>query len=306
VTARGEAPPPAPLFLVGAPRSGTTLLYKALCLHPEVAWISNWARRAPGVPALALFNRVPPRLPQARRTAWFGPGAADAYAYNRRRPVWERLFPAPVEGEPIYRHCGVGEDGQGPPDPRVAARLRRCLADLQRFAGGSLLISKRIANNRRIPLLAAAFPEARFVHLIRDGRAVAFSLSRVDWWQDEVVWWYGDTPRRWTDEGGNPWELCARHWLRELAAIDEGLQAVPAGQRLEIRYEDLVEAPVAGVRRVAAFAGLAEDPGWTAELGRLRYPNRNEAWRDKLPADVRALIEDLQLVELRRLGHVGS
>jgi hypothetical protein len=187
----------------------------------------------------------------------------------------------------------------------VAARLRRSFAAVQRFAGGSLLVSKRIANNRRIGLLAAVFPEARFVHLIRDGRAVAFSLSRVDWWQDDVVWWYGDTPRRWTDEGRDPWELCARHWVRELAAIEQGLRVVPGPQRLEIRYEELVEGPIAGVRRVAAFAGLAEDPGWTDELSRLGYPNRNEAWRDKLPEDVRARIEELQLVELRRLGLVG-
>ncbi|MBV9253816.1 MAG: sulfotransferase, partial [Actinobacteria bacterium] len=36
-----------PLFLVGAPRSGTSLLYKALCLHPDAAYISNWVNRFP-------------------------------------------------------------------------------------------------------------------------------------------------------------------------------------------------------------------------------------------------------------------
>ena len=44
---------------------------------------------------------------------------------------------------------------------------------------------------------------------------------------------------------------------------------------------------------------------WAEELARLRYPNRNEAWREKLPADVSARIERLQLGDLRRLGHVG-
>jgi len=61
--------PAAPLFLVGVPRSGTTLLYKLLCLHPEVAYISHWMRIAPGVPALALVNRLTftiPRHPQDR------------------------------------------------------------------------------------------------------------------------------------------------------------------------------------------------------------------------------------------------
>jgi hypothetical protein len=300
----GGAAATGPLFLVGAPRSGTTLLYKALCLHPHVAYISNWTRRVPALPVLAVLNRIPPHLPRTRRAVWFGPTATDAYAYGRRRLLWERLFPAPVEGEPVYRHCGVGQDQDGPPDQHQVACLRRSFAALQRFAGGALLVSKRIANNRRIPLLAAAFPDARFVHLIRDGRAVAYSLSRVDWWEHDVVWWYGGTPRRWRDEGGDPWELCARHWVRELAAIEEGLQAVAPDQRLEVRYEELVDRPGATVERVAAFAGLPDHAGWSEELGGVRYPNRNEAWRQRLPADVRARIEDLQFGELRRLGHV--
>ena len=295
----------SPLFLVGVARSGTTLLYKALCLHPDVSYISNWSRRAPGLPLLALLNRIPPYFPETRRAVWFGPAAANAYAYGRSRPLWERLFPAPVEGEPVYRHCGFGEGGRWPPDPGQLTRLRRHFAALRRFAGRSLLVSKRIANNQRIALLTAAFPKARFVHLIRDGRAVAYSLSRVDWWEDDVVWWYGDTPRRWREEGGDPWELCARHWVRELAAIEEGLCAVAPDRRLEVRYEELVERPIATVKRVASFAGLEEHDRWAGELARLRYPNRNEAWREKLPADVSARIERLQLGELRRLGHVG-
>jgi hypothetical protein len=88
-------------------------------------------------------------------------------------------------------------------------------------------------------------------------------------------------------------------------ALAAGLAAVPPGQRLEVRYEQLVRQPVATVQRVAAFAGLAEDAGWAEELRRLRYPNQDEAWRERLPAEVRARIEDLQLGELRRLGHVG-
>src|SRR6266542_2501848 len=117
----------APLFIVGAPRSGTSLLYKLLCLHPRAAWISNWGRRAPGQPALAMLNRLAPRLPATRRRAWFGADGGNAYAY---------------------------------------------------------------------------------------------SLSRVDWWEDGVVWWYGQTPRRWREEGRDPWELCALHWVRELAAVE--------------------------------------------------------------------------------------
>jgi Sulfotransferase family len=293
-----------PLFIVGAPRSGTSLLYKLLCLHPEVAWISNWSRRAPAAPAVAGLNRLARRFPATRRAVWFGGDGANAYVYGRRRALGERLFPMPVEGEPVYRHCGIGE---GPADggPAQAARLRRAFAGLRRWGGGRVLVSKRIANNQRIPLLAAAFPEARFVHLLRDGRAVAYSLSRVDWWENGVVWWYGDTPRHWREQGGDPWELAAAHWVRELASIEEGLAAVPPDRRLELRYEELVRAPVAVLQRVARFAGLADDPGWTAELGRLRYPDKNQAWAERLAPEVRARVETIQGEELRRRGHVG-
>ena len=140
---------------------------------------------------------------------------------------------------------------------------------------------------------------------MRDGRAVACSLSRVHWWPDLTVWWYGGTPGRWQAEGRDPWELCARHWVRELAVLEQGLAAVPAARRLEIRYEALVAEPVATMRQLAAFAGLADRWDWVQELARLRYPNRNERWYSRLDPQVRGRIEAIQGDDLRRLGYLG-
>jgi sulfotransferase family protein len=186
--------------------------------------------------------------------------------------------------------------------PRTAC-LRLAFAGLQRWSGGRVLISKRIANNQRIPFLADAFPSARFLHLIRDGRAVAYSLSRVDWWEDGLVWWYGGTPRRWREQGGDPWDLVATHWVRELASIEQGLGTVAADRQLELRYEALVGEPAAVLQRVAQFAGLAGDGAWQAELERLSYPNKDEAWRDRLTPEARRRVEAIQHPDLARLGH---
>jgi LPS sulfotransferase NodH len=295
----------APLFILGAPRSGTSLLYKALCLHPEVAYISNWMRRAPRVPALAAVNRLAPRFPGFRRSVWFGSDSANAYVYGQRRPLLERLFPMPVEGEPVFQSCGIAPGlATGPPDPTQIACVRRTFAALRRYAGARVVVSKRIASNQRIPLLSAAFPAARFVHLVRDGRAVAYSLSQVAWWEADVVWWLGTSPGRWRDQGGDPWELRAQHWVRELESVDQGLLAVPPGQQLQIRYEDLVDHPLATVARVADFTGLPDDAEWTTELGRLQYPNRNERWREGLAGEIRTRVETVQYEQLRRLGYV--
>ncbi len=91
----------AVLFLVGVPRSGTSLLYKLLCLHPDAACISNacisnWMRVAPAVTALAALNRVPPHFPNARRAVWFGADGANAYNYGDHRSRRERFFPPPL------------------------------------------------------------------------------------------------------------------------------------------------------------------------------------------------------------------
>lgn len=297
----------SPAFLIGAARSGTSLLYKALCLHPETAWISNWVKRVPAAPRLAVLNRLARRLPDARRRVWFGEDS-NAYVYGSPRALAERLFPMPVEGEPVYRRAGVPQlpgDPGAAPDEQVA-RLRAAFAAIRRASGGRRLVSKRIANNRRIGLLAGAFPGALFVEIVRDGRAVALSLSRVNWWETDVVWWYGDTPARWAAEGRDPWEICARNWVEELREIERGLEVVPAGQVLRIRYESFVERPLETLERVRDFLGLSPDAGWRRELDRLRFPDRNEAWRERLDAETVRRITAWQAGDLRRLGYTGG
>jgi len=293
------------VFLVGVPRSGTSLLYKLLCLHPEVAYISNWLQLAPGLPFLSLLNRLAPVFPGTRRAVWFGADGANAYVHGRHRSRRERLFPMPIEGSRLYQRYGIdylGPDGR--PDPARLRRLREALAAVRRYSGGHVVVTKYLGNNHHIPELVELFPTARFVNIVRDGRAVAFSLSQVYWWQDTLIWWYGGTPERWQAEGRDPWELCARHWVQDLAVIDDGLAAVPASRRLQIRYEELIAGPVPTVRRIAAFAGLREDRGWSRELTRLYYPDKNEIWRARLTPSARQQVEAVQHGDLRRLGYL--
>ena len=37
----------APIFIIGAPRSGTSVLYEKLARHPDLAWISNITKKVP-------------------------------------------------------------------------------------------------------------------------------------------------------------------------------------------------------------------------------------------------------------------
>jgi hypothetical protein len=242
-------------------------------------------------------------MPATQRRVWFGSDAANAYVYGRRRALTDRLFPMPVEGERIFARCGVPPTGP-PEDPMRAGRaLRTALRRMRRSSGGDVLLNKRIATIYRIPFLAAAFPTGRFVALVRDGRAVALSLSRVDWWPDHHVVSQGTTPRSWEADGRDPWELCARNWVEELAAMERGLAEVPGERVLRLRYEDLIADPSTQLDRLAGFAGLDPSDDWERRVAALSFPDRNEAWKRALPADALATIQAIQAPQLESYGY---
>jgi omega-hydroxy-beta-dihydromenaquinone-9 sulfotransferase len=236
---------------------------------------------------------------------WFGEDGANAYVYGRPRELRDRLFPMPHEGEPVYARCGIAETA----DPvhagtaRQAAALRDVVAAVRAASGAPVFVSKRIANNRRIPLLLRAFPDARFISLVRDGRAVALSLSKVNWWSDSTVWWYGGTPRQWETRGGDPWELCARNWVEELRAIRNGLAGVPSDQVLSLSYEAFLDAPVETLQHLADFSGLVPSRSWDRSVRSLGFPDRNEAWRTRLDDATVSTITHVQFDELRKHGY---
>jgi hypothetical protein len=291
-----------PAFVLGAPRSGTSLVYKLLCLHPQAAWLSNYVRRAPALGWLGALNRLAAALPQRRRAVWFGAGGGDAYAYGRPRSATERLFPQPVEGEPVFAHHGITDDPAVAAPPGAAAGLARTFEQVRRAAGGRLLVNKRIANNGRVGVLAEAFPAARFVRITRDGRAVAASLAGVDWWPTSRVWWYGGTPERWAAEGGDPLALCAEHWVREVGLLERQV-AEHGVEVVDVRYEDVVAEPVPVLSALAAHVGLdPDDRRWRAELGAVRFPDRSDGWRRLEPRAIER-VEEIQGPTLVRLGY---
>ena len=304
--ARSGEPSPGtgdPVFLVGPARSGTSLLYKILCMHPDATYVSNWLARFPSLTRLAALNRVPRGRPELQRTVWFGQDGANAYVYGRRRPVRERLFPMPVEGEPLFAACGIPDTGM-PDDPTTAGEaLRDAVSRIAATSDASIFVNKRIANIRRIPFLADTFPGARFVSLVRDGRAVALSLSTVDWWPTHQVEWYGGTPTRWAAEGRDPWELCARNWVEELEAMEEGLAQVAPGRVLCLTYEELIADPVRQLERIAGFSGFRVDAVWRERVDALSFPNRNDRWRTALDAEALATIQGVQDVALKEHGY---
>jgi hypothetical protein len=303
VTSRTDPPT---LFIVGAPRSGTTLLYRCLALHPDAGWISNYHSRLPRFWPVAALNRATRHTPDWRYAAWFGPAGDAAYRYGSPRARWERAYPQPVEGEAVFAACGIPAVWRGEPVTARQRRLAPLLARTLRAGGGEVLVSKRIGHNRRIPLLDSLLPGSRFVEVVRDGRDVVDSLLAVDWWPQAELWWWGlgATPADWVAAGRAPEEAAAEHWLAETSALREGMRGIPKDRVLRIRYEDLVASPGPTVAVVAGFAGL--DPGagtWQEALAAIDFRSRKHTPSGDEPTPGRRAALALLAPRLREEGY---
>lgn len=215
-------PPTAdPLFVVGCPRSGTTLLAGLLSGLPDV-----WIGKETGfVPHLyqpdggsladwdddrlgALVDQVNDYLQmgrwEARATvagarAWWAETGTTGYA-DLTRYVWS------LDAAPDGRPRPIGGD-QSP------------------------------AYVLALPLLEDLFPTARFIHVVRDPRDVVASILPLPFWA------------RSAGVAASDWNECVAGWWA-------AERRIPAERRSEVRYEDLVRAPDETLHRLAAALDL--------------------------------------------------
>lgn len=177
-----------------------------------------------------------------------------------------------------------------------------------------------------IPGLAALFPDARFVHLVRDGRKVASSYfhklgmenyhdrdnAAMQAYYDgigampppEKPWWWPvprrDDPMANAFRGFDQFQRICWHWAEVNRVALAALSALPAAQTLFVRLEDLRESP-ALVRGLLEFLDLAYDDSDFAVFARPHNVNRPE---DRLlDARQRAQFEAIAGPMLTQLGY---
>ncbi|WP_437996011.1 sulfotransferase [Sorangium sp. So ce185] len=185
-----------PLFIVGAGRCGATVLSRLLAQHPDVASLSE------------LYNSL--GAGAFPRDAVDGPALWEALSEPRpQHQLWLRLLSHGVAIDAFrYPHTGLGRFREGgiPPlltmtlpelsdDPdglheelrlfvevlptdRIGAQYRRVFQWLTERVGRRLWVESSSSSIASVPALIRHFPDARFVHVYRDGREAALSASR--------------------------------------------------------------------------------------------------------------------------------
>jgi hypothetical protein len=295
----------AVVALLGAGRGGTTLLYKLLSMHREVAYLSNYEARLPRCTAVGWAQRLLRDRHELKLRTWFGD---DGGAYfNGPRPRLRALVPVPVEGEPLYAAAGIPEEPSAavPVDADACKVLAHRLHAVRRAAGARILLTKRTSNNRRVPWLEVAFPGVRYIHLLRDGRAVAASLSKVGWWGTHKLFWTGLSPDDMVADGHDHLALAAENWVREVAGIDTALASIAPERVHTLRYEALLESPIEELRAVFAFMGIDtdDDPAFVSSIQRIGLRPARVGLPAQWSASDRERVDEIQSAMLDRHGY---
>jgi hypothetical protein len=283
-----------PIILLGTGRCGSTALHEILSLHPQVAWLSDLCNRLPSQPQYnhslmsALDLPLIGRLLQGR----FSPG--ENYLF------WEQYARGFRKSFRDLTAADVTEN--------VKQDVREVMARMLTPRRARLLL--KITGWSRIGYLHEIFPDAKFIHIVRDGRAVANSMLNVDFWDG----WLGPGGWRWGPLSAArqcAWEqtgcsfvaLAGLEWVIMQEAVAAAKTALCADNFLEIRYEDFCADKTAVTRRLLEFAGLDWSPGFERRVRAFPVANQNYKWRKDLTAEQQAILTDIQREHLALLGY---
>lgn len=267
----------APIFIVGCHRSGTSIFYQKLALHPDLACITTTTKKISN-PVFLMRALMLLRTREQNTT--------------------------PTGGNVWGRFCRAEDDAMEAADatPAAAAYFRKVVRNHLELFHKPRFLSKSPANSVRISYLHAIFPDAYFVHLVRDGRAVARSILQGRQ-KKGLHTLQGARFRGWQEIMGlPPLESCAAQWKRTVECIEESAARLPARQYLRVRYEDFMSRPREVTLSLATWCGLPAGEPWLSQVCEgLRSQNRK--WKEAFKAEEIEMLNRLLADRLRTFGY---
>ncbi|MGL5080469.1 MAG: sulfotransferase family protein [Microcoleaceae cyanobacterium] len=230
---------PEPIFLVGAERSGTTVLRLMLKHHSKIAWCNEFEY------------------------------AVDQVSHPGKWPDLNQYYDW-LETHRVFRATGFSLD-----HTLTYPELVNSFLYQKRESENKPIIGATV--HRHFDRVLQIWPDARFIHLIRDPRDVARSCIGMGW-------------------AGNVWTGVER-WLEAETLWEELQQHLPEQRYVEITYEGLIAEPSQVLTQLCEFIGVAYEPEMLDYTQTSNYtvpdPKYIGQWRRKLSE------HEIQLVESR-------
>ena len=268
------------VFVLGTGRCGSTLVEEVLCRHPSVGFVSNLEDRF-NLPVSAgrwngsLYRRLPAAVTQKSRLRY-----APSEAY---RVLSREVSPLLVSAPRDLLASDV--------TPWLENRFRTFFTDRAHAQGTDTFLHK-FTGWPRSGFIRGVFPSARFIHVVRDGRAVANSWLQMPWWlgyEGPDHWQWGPLPAdlaaEWQESGESFVVLAGLLWKMLIDAFDLARKGIPASDWLEVRYEDVAANPRTAFAKMLEFCGLPWDAEFERGFERHSFTaSRSDAFRRDLAA----------------------
>jgi len=252
--------PDRPIFFIGSPRSGTTLVFEVFAKHPDVSWLMNYNDFFPNT---FFINSIIPII-NNKYLHLIG----EKQQYNRTS-LLNKYLPKPDE---CYRFWATHT-----PDinfsrdfllnkkatDKTKKRLNNIFYDINRYQKKKRITTK-LTGPGRISYLDSIFSDAIFIHLVRDGRSVVQSLMNVEFWKNKVKepWFINGLEEVdlniWEENDKDPVILTTLLWNKIIETTKNEANNLNNKDKryLEIKYEDFINNPSQVLKEMYTFTDL--------------------------------------------------
>jgi hypothetical protein len=316
-------------FIVSTGRCGSTLLSQLLREHPAVLSLSEFFaflhspsfRAFPGHPMTGaefweVLSTPRPEIVSVVRQCRAPIAPELLQSQFGTPPVMMGALPFLTENpEPLFDElrCYV----RGLPRADCGQQYSLVFAWLCQRFGRDVWVERSGGSTWFLADLLRWWPGGRFVHLVRDGRDVALSMSRRRGFRlavlvDDMEQASSPEPSAsqlaaaalaMTGSEPIPLERFGRIWAQQVIGTEERLRPLPADQVFQLRYEDLVEDPARQLKVLSEFFDLGDVPEEWMRWSAREVERRESAWL-QLPEADRAELEAACEPGLRHLGYL--
>jgi len=276
-----------PIFIIGVPRTGTTLVHNILCNHEDLAWASDedlakWLLPIEQFRINSLYKWLKTnnkKIPMSEEALFvFGKDLGDGLKHFGTPPKCSTKIP--IEGEILWREIfGTDYIEDIPNDKKI--KLTQEISNIIERQKKMRFVCKAPNNSFRLFAIQKTFPDAKFINVTRDPRSVVSSmLERHEKEGEFDIGMYEKTKKDVKFQSFDPIEKFSWYYNEFTDAIEK-FSTQNKNNLITIRYEDLLQNQTKTIQNILDFCDLSL-PVSIEDISSLIHQNSLDKWKKTL------------------------